>query len=763
MGEVWLAEQTRPVERRVALKLIKAGMDTRLVVLRFESERQTLALMDHPAIAKVFDAGSTDEGRPYFVMEYVSGVPITEFCDAEKLSTEERLSLFMQVCDGVQHAHQKAILHRDLKPSNVLVARTDGAPRPRIIDFGIAKALGKEGLTAQTLLTEVGMLLGTPEYMSPEQADAAGADVDTRSDVYSLGVMLYQLLTGSLPSGELRLQSQDEIRRLIREVDPPRPSSRVATLGNTALQRILQGDLDAITMKAMDKNRSRRYGSASDFAADLGRYLRHEPVLARTPSTAYRVAKYVRRHRVGVAVAATLVTLLLAFAGTTAVQARRTALERDRANAEAQRATREAAAAKRVSDFLISMFKVSSPDQAKGSSITAREVLDQAARTVELELAQQPALQARMMATIGQVYSNLGLYPRAHGLVEAALDTRLRVLGSEAPETLESMGSLGSLLRAEGRAKEADPLIRRSLEIATRTLGPESLPTLQMKSLLAWILADTGELTSAEALARETLETARRVRGPQDPETLAQMGVLSIVLNRQRRFAEAEALNRERLAVLRETVGPDAPATLGALNNVAGDVSNQGRFAEAEPLFRELVERERRVLGPEHAVTLLSLQNLAVTLKFAHRFADSEAVTRQVLETRRRVLGPEHPETVESMSMLATIWKDQGHLKDAERISRETLQLRTRLLGPSHHETASAKYNLAGILALAGKRDAALEMLRDSMDHGLPVRAAASLAADSDFKPLLGDPRFVELAAEGKRRAASADALPATR
>jgi serine/threonine protein kinase/tetratricopeptide (TPR) repeat protein len=771
MGEVWLAQQTWPVERRVALKLIKAGMDTRQVVLRFESERQALALMDHPAIAKVFDAGSTDEGRPYFVMEYVAGVPITDFCDAERLSTDERLALFVRVCDGVQHAHQKAILHRDLKPTNVQVARVDGEPQPKIIDFGIAKALGERGLTIGAMPTEVGLLLGTPEYMSPEQADALGADVDTRADVYSLGVMLYELLTGSLPfpSSELRSRSHDEIRRILHEVDPPRPSSRVTTLGDAAadvahsrqtepggLRRILGGDLDAIVLKAMDKDRARRYGSASDLAADIGRYLHHEPVLARAPSTPYRLAKYIRRHRSAVAVTGMLLTLLLGFAGTTALQARRIARERDRAEAEAQRATREAAAAQRVSTFLTSMFKVSDPSEARGNSITAREVLDRAAQNVETALVQEPALQARMMATIGDVYKELGLYSRAHGLVEAALSTRNRVLGPEAPETLESMRNLASLLRAEGRPKEADPLIRRTLESATRTLGPESLPALQARTLLSWILADEGDRGSAETLARETLDTLRRVRGPRDTDTVSQLGILAIIVNMQRRWAESEALQRERLAILRETLAPDAPDILIALQNIAGNVSNQGRFAEAEPLFRELVERERRVFGPEHDVTLLSLQNLAVTLKFAHRFAESEAITREVLDTRRRVLGPEHPSTLESMSMLSTVWKDLGRLAEAERLSRETLELQKRIHGPEHPLTAALKYNLAGILALAGKRDAALAMLRDSMDHGLALRIVGDFSGDSDFKPLQGDPRFAELVAEGKQRASGA-------
>src|SRR3984957_18072950 len=312
MGEVWLAEQRQPVRRRVAVKLIKAGMDTREVVARFESERQALALMDHPAIAKVFDGGSTPHGRPYFVMEYVTGMPITEYCDKHKLTLRQRLELFIHVCEGVQHAHQKAIVHRDLKPSNILVSEVDGKPAPRIIDFGVAKATSQR-LTAETMFTRVGAIVGTPGYMSPEQADSTGVDVDTRTDVYSLGVVLYELLVGALPL-EFRKLPFDEILRRLRDQEAPRPSTRLRALGEQTaitaqnrgsdaptLARQLRGDLDAITLKTLEKDRSRRYATPTELAANIGRYLRNEPVLARPASTVYRARKYVRRHRLGVA------------------------------------------------------------------------------------------------------------------------------------------------------------------------------------------------------------------------------------------------------------------------------------------------------------------------------------------------------------------------------------------------------------------------------------------------------------------------------
>src|SRR5450631_363122 len=369
MGEVRLAERLEHVRRKVAVKVVKAGMDTKQVVARFESERQALALMDHPAIARVLDGGSTPEGRPYFVMEYVAGVSITEHCDTHKLSTPERLALLGEVCEGIQHAHQKAIIHRDLKPSNILVALVAGKAQPKIIDFGIAKATGYR-LTAKTLFTEVGSVVGTPEYMSPEQADLTSQDVDTRTDVYSLGVILYQLLTGELPffSKELRSSSYEELRRKLREVEPPRPSTKLGTLGDGAsdtaknrdtdpggLRRQIEGDLDAITMKALEKERARRYGTPSELAADIGRHLRNEPVVARPPSTTYRFGKYLKRHRVGVGVSAGLFALVVAFAVAMGVQARRTALERDRAN-------REREVSNKVSAFLANMLSNLNPE-----------------------------------------------------------------------------------------------------------------------------------------------------------------------------------------------------------------------------------------------------------------------------------------------------------------------------------------------------------------------------------------------------------------
>ena len=418
MGQVWLAEQTAPVRRQVALKLIRAGMFDEALLQRFQSERQSLALMDHPTIAKIFDAGTTPDGQPYFVMEYVPGVPITEYCDQKRLSVAARLELFIKVSEGVQHAHQKAIIHRDLKPPNILVVDVDGKPMPRIIDFGLAKATTPQ-LAGETMFTQVGAFVGTPGYMSPEQTDSGVQDVDTRTDVYSLGVVLYVLLTGSLPfdTKQWKKQPLHEVLRHLREDDPPRPSAKigiekVSSHSNAQLRgvqpkqlaNLLHGDLDWIIMKALEKDRARRYGTPSELAGDITRYLRHEPVTARPASKSYRLQKYVRRHRVGVAVAAGLLFLLAGFAVAQEVQLRRIVQERDRTARERDRANR-------ITEFMTSMFKVSDPSEARGNSVTAREILDKASEDIDSGLARDPELQAQLTHLMAQFTTSSTLSP----------------------------------------------------------------------------------------------------------------------------------------------------------------------------------------------------------------------------------------------------------------------------------------------------------------------------------------------------------------
>jgi non-specific serine/threonine protein kinase/serine/threonine-protein kinase len=552
MGEVWLVQQVEPVQRQVAVKVVKAGMDSARVVARFEAERQALALMDHPTIAKVLDAGTTPEGRPYFTMEYVRGESITTYCDRQRLPVRERLELFIQLCDGVQHAHQKGIIHRDLKPSNVLVSITDDHPVPRIIDFGIAKAVAQP-LTDHSLFTELGTFIGTPEYMSPEQAEMTPLDVDTRSDVYSLGLLLYELLVGTLPFDRqaLRQAGLDEIRRTIRDTDAPRPSTRVLQLGSdaeqTAAQRQtqpsklrsrLRGDLDWITIKALEKDRTRRYATANALAMDLRRHLANEPVMAGPPSAAYRTGKFVRRHRGGVAAAATLVTLLGVFAVVMTIQAGRIARERDRAN-------QEAATARQVSDFLAGLFKVSDPSEARGNTLTAREILARGTAQVEGSLKDQPQVQARLQATIGTVHTGLGLYAEAERLLKRALETQQRVVGTNSPETLATADALAEVYFHQRKLQEAQALHKGLVERRTRLLGEEHADTLRANFDLASTYLGQGQLTEFERLARETLVKQRRVLGNAHSDTLSSLNNLQNFHYRQRQYAEAQPLAQE--------------------------------------------------------------------------------------------------------------------------------------------------------------------------------------------------------------------------
>jgi len=619
MGEVWLADQTRPVQRQVAVKVIKAGMDTAQVVARFEAERQALAMMDHPAIAKVFDGGSTPEGRPYFVMEYVRGEPITDYCDRMTLPLRDRLDLFANLCDGVQHAHQKGVIHRDLKPSNVLVAVTDDRATPRIIDFGIAKAAARR-LTDSPFFTEVGGFVGTPEYMSPEQADPSELDVDTRTDVYSLGVILYELLVGTLPHDReaLRAGGIEHARRVLFDEDPRKPSTRVdrvatAVAGKrrlppTKLVQAVRGDLDWITLKALERDRTRRYATANALALDVRRHLAYEPVSAGPPSTRYKVGKFVRRHVVGVASGVAAIVGLLIFTAVLAFQAERLAVERDRANQEAATATQ-------VTQFLISLFNVSDPGEARGNSLTAREVLDKGAERLDQTLRDQPLVRVRLATTIGTVYTNLGLYSAAQPLLERALDVSRAAAGADHPDTVEAMNALAAVFWYRRDYARAIELYQQVLDARRKTLGESHRSTLVAKFDLSSAYQGTMRLPEAERLLRATLEAQRTTLGADDPDTLQSLNNLQALYFRMKRYDEALPIANEVLD--RETIkfGADHPRVLLDTHNLGAVYLELRQLGLAETLLLRALNGRRSVLGRHHERTLTSWERYARVLE----------------------------------------------------------------------------------------------------------------------------------------------------
>jgi serine/threonine protein kinase len=599
MGLVFMAEQTRPVRRRVALKVLKPGMDTRQVVARFEAERQALALMDHPNIARIFDAGTTEGGRPYFVMELVRGVPITDFCDQHRYTTRQRLELFALVCQAVQHAHQKGVIHRDLKPSNVLVTLHDVAAVPKVIDFGIAKATAGP-LTDRTPYTHFAQMVGTPLYMSPEQAEMNGLDVDTRSDVYALGVLLYELLTGTTPfeSERLKKVGLDEMRRVIREEEPPAPSRRLSTLDALAcstvserrgvdgrqLGQLLRGELDWIVMRALEKDRNRRYESASAFAADVQRYLADEAVAACPPSAGYRLRKFVRRNRRPLVMAGVVAAALITATAVSIWQAARATeaqhlAEADRKQAEAdrdrattaegkaktnleraqeaeQRATTEAAIAKAVNDFLqgdllgqVTSVPEFSEASAGNPDLTVREALDRAAARIGDRFRDQPLVEAAIRMTIGGGY--MELYRAGNGLavphLERALKLRQNHLGPDHPDTLASMNSLANAYQLVDRHREAIALMERRLESGKATLGPDHPETLELMVRLAWTYQAAGRWDLSVPCWEQLLDKRRNILGPTHPATLGAMHGLAMNYIDMGRFKDSMALHAKVL------------------------------------------------------------------------------------------------------------------------------------------------------------------------------------------------------------------------
>jgi serine/threonine protein kinase/tetratricopeptide (TPR) repeat protein len=722
MGVVYMAEQLRPVRRRVAMKIIKPGMDSKQVIARFEAERQALALMDHPGIARVLDAGATDTGRPFFAMELVRGVPITAYCDEHQLNPGERLRLFVQVCQAVQHAHQKGVIHRDLKPTNVLVTAHDGVAAPKVIDFGIAKATAGQPLTDMTLVTLVSDFMGTPLYMSPEQAELSGLDVDTRSDVYSLGVLLYELLTGTTPFDKQRLVKAglDEMRRIIREEEPPRPSTRIGTLaadgaGSVSAQRgsdprrlsrTVRGELDWIVMRCLEKDRTRRYETANALVRDVQRYLANEPIEACPPSTAYRLRKLVRRHR-GAMVAASLllVTLVGGIIGTTwgFVRAERRLAQNERNNA-----------------LLASILEGIDPNPDKRRAASLRVALgrqlEQGASQLEGDSVADAVAAATLQDTLGCTLRNLGYPEKAIVPLRSAHATLTAELGPEDDRTIRVANDLAVSYLHASRPELAVPLLESVAQFHRQRLGEAHEDVLIHMGNLGDAYALAGRLDEAVPLLERTLEAQRSARGLDDLHTLAVAMNLARAYRKQDRYAESISLGKEALRQHLQRHGPDHRQTIVCRSRLADAYLASKDHGKAVQLYDEALIALSNLLGPDAPETFLAMTQLArACLELDDRKSQAVPLLKSALAGQRRELGEEHPETVRTMAKLGAALCRSGAAAEAVGVLQDALQLTILMRGADHADTLVGQHNLACAYRDAGMSSKAIAQFKKAL------------------------------------------------
>jgi tetratricopeptide (TPR) repeat protein/predicted Ser/Thr protein kinase len=694
MGIVYEAEQDQP-RRIVALKVINSALATPELLWRFERESQVLARLHHPAIAQIYEVGTADSdggAQPYFAMEYIQGARLNEYAQSHDFNTRQRLELMVKVCDGVEHAHQRGIIHRDLKPSNILVEETG---QPKILDFGVARVTDSD--TEKTKQTDIGQLVGTLQYMSPEQVAADPLELDTRSDVYALGVILYELLAGRLPY-QLSERLPESVR--VIQQDDPTPLSSIS--------RAYRGDVETIVAKALEKDKARRYAAAADLAADIRRYLTDVPIMARPVSLSYQIHKFARRHKT--LVVATAVVMLTLVGATVASM---------RAALMARRAEQ---AAEAVNDFLQNdlLAQASAATQAGARSkpdpdLKVRTALDRAATRITGKF-ERPEVEASIRDTIGVTYGDLGLYEEATKQLERALELHSRTMGANDAKTLRTLSRLGRIAQLQGRFTDAENRFSQALQNQRRVLGVQHLDTLFSMNGLANVYYFQGKYAQAEPLSAQTLEIRRRMFGPEHASTLNSMHSLAMIYHAQGKYAESETLYSQTLDIQRRVRGPEHPVTLNSMTNLAVVLDAQGKHAQAEALYNQTLGIASRVLGSNHPQTVHVMDNLGLNYLFQGKYARAEALFSQALDISRRSLGPERPETLHSMSGLGYAYQAMGKYGQADDLFSKLLEVQRRLLGSEHPETLDSLEHLALNYHLQGKYARAEALFSETLE-----------------------------------------------
>ena len=735
MGAVYLAEQAEPIRRKVAIKLIKPGLDSQQVVSRFQAEQQALAMMNHVNIAKVFDAGTTDDGRPYFVMEYIEGVTLLEYCDEAEAPIHERVRLFMQVCEGVQYAHQQGIIHRDIKPGNIIVTGSGEQATPKIIDFGIAKAT-EQTLTEETFLTREGELIGTLEYMSPEQADRVAAD--TRSDVYSLGVVFYELLTGSLPfePKELRESGFEAILRHLREVDPPVPSARVSGMGSAgrdtaarrhsepkSLVRTLSGDLDWITMKAMEKDPGRRYVSPMMFADDLRRYLNNEPVVARAPSAAYRARKFIRRHGIAVAFVSVIFVAIAAFAVNQTLQAQRLAAERDRANLEAE-------SAQAVADFMIEVFGEADPEIAQGEEFTVRHAVDAGAQRIREDEDMDPVVRATIMNALGRIYRQLSELSLADTLTQQAVAEMLEH-GAPPIRTVTACYNAAYILQALDRYDEGLEYCNKGIEIAESNFPPGHEARLRIYGITALMQKRLGNYEEAVA-GHERVIAALEVSDLPHEKRTDRIGVnynnMGLVYIRLDQPDKAKECYEKALALYRSVHGEKHPKIAGTTGNLAEAYVTLGELDKAAETQRIATQLCIEVYGPEHRSVGTQYNTEG---NISSRLGDYEKAIEyydKAYEIWAKALGPDHHYLYYPYKNKGEIYMKTEQYPLALEMYMKARDIYLNALGPEHNLMAFAEFQVGDVMGQMGDDAGAEPYLRRAYERALDHRPQTDIS-----------------------------------